>query len=120
MSTAYAVGHGFASRLGHTKDHHKIGTNCLPAWHTGVWQCNRCKRPGSVWNYGDMHYKDTLGSIIRVGYYIPVLDFYLVLHDFDAKKNHAYGLMIVLLHCCMEQAHFNQSFYTDARLTYIV
>ena len=31
-------------RLGHTKDHYKNGTNCLPAWHTGfrvgVWQCN--------------------------------------------------------------------------------
>ena len=23
----------FASCPGHTKDHHKNGTNCLPAWH---------------------------------------------------------------------------------------
>ena len=23
----------FASRPGHTKDHHKNGTDCLPAWH---------------------------------------------------------------------------------------
>ena len=21
---------------GHTKDHHKIGTNCIPAWHAGI------------------------------------------------------------------------------------
>ena len=29
--------------------------------------------------YGDMHLKDLLGSIVRVGYRIPVPDFYLVL-----------------------------------------
>ena len=28
------VGREFASRPGHTKGHHKNGTNCLPAWHT--------------------------------------------------------------------------------------
>ena len=28
-----AVGREFASRPGHTKDHHKHGTNCLPVWH---------------------------------------------------------------------------------------
>ena len=27
------VGREFASRSGHTKYHHKNGTNCLPAWH---------------------------------------------------------------------------------------
>ena len=27
------VGREFAFRPGHTKDHHKNGTNCLPAWH---------------------------------------------------------------------------------------
>ena len=27
------VGREFASRPGHTKDHHKNGTNCLPTWH---------------------------------------------------------------------------------------
>ena len=27
------IGRGFAFRPGHTKDHHKNGTNCLPAWH---------------------------------------------------------------------------------------
>ena len=29
---------------------------------------------------GDMHLKDFLGSIVRVGYRIPVPDYYLVLH----------------------------------------
>ena len=33
MSVSHRVGREFASRLGHTKDHHKNGTNCLPAWH---------------------------------------------------------------------------------------
>ena len=33
VSASYAVGCGFAPWPGHTKDHHKIGTNCLPAWH---------------------------------------------------------------------------------------
>ena len=27
------VGNEFTSPQGHTKDHHKNGTNCLPAWH---------------------------------------------------------------------------------------
>ena len=30
--------------------------------------------------YGDMHFKDLLGSIARVGNCIPVPDFFLVLH----------------------------------------
>ena len=33
LSASYTVGRGFASRPGHTKDHHKNGTNCFPAWH---------------------------------------------------------------------------------------
>ena len=33
VSTSHSVGLGFASRLGHTKDHHKNGKNCLPALH---------------------------------------------------------------------------------------
>ena len=38
--------------------------------------------------YGDMHLKD-LGSVARIGYCIPVPDFYLVLHglSFDAEKH---------------------------------
>ena len=30
------VGRGFTSPPGHTKDHHKNGTNCLPALHAWV------------------------------------------------------------------------------------
>ena len=33
MSASHTVGREFASWSGHTKDHHKNGTNCLPAWH---------------------------------------------------------------------------------------
>ena len=33
VSASDTVGREFASRPGHTKDHHKNGTNCLPAWH---------------------------------------------------------------------------------------
>ena len=31
VSASQTVGREFASRPGHTKDHHKNGTNCLPA-----------------------------------------------------------------------------------------
>ena len=34
VSASRTVDREFASRSGHTKDHHKNGTNCLPAWHT--------------------------------------------------------------------------------------
>ena len=37
--------------------------------------------------YGDMLLKYLLGSNARVGYCIPVLDFYLVLHGPRAKKS---------------------------------
>ena len=33
LSASHTVDHEFASRPGHTKDHHKNGTSCLPAWH---------------------------------------------------------------------------------------
>ena len=52
VSASHAVGRGFAPRPGHTKDLHKNGTNCLPAWHACVrvdsaaWLC---KRRGSEW-----------------------------------------------------------------------
>ena len=35
MSASHMAGCVFAPRSVHTKDHHKNGTNCLPAWHTG-------------------------------------------------------------------------------------
>ena len=31
-------------------------------------------------------FKDLLGSFVRVGCCIPVIDFYLVLHDFGSRK----------------------------------
>ena len=37
--------------------------------------------------YGDMHFKDLLGSIIRIGYRIQVPDFYLMLHGFRCQKS---------------------------------
>ena len=36
MSAFHKVGHGFASQSGHTKDHHKNGTDCLHALHAFV------------------------------------------------------------------------------------
>ena len=33
VSASRTVGREFASRPGHTKDHYKNGTNCLPTWH---------------------------------------------------------------------------------------
>ena len=78
------------SQPGHTKDHHKNGTNCLLSWHAMRLGWSLTVQPdclklvkgrvvcGTV--YGDMHLKDLLGSVVRVGYRIPVPDFYLVLH----------------------------------------
>ena len=31
-----AVGRGFAPQPSHTKNHHKNGIKCLPAWYTGI------------------------------------------------------------------------------------
>ena len=36
MSTSHTVGCGFASQPGHTKDHHKNGTNYHPVLHTCI------------------------------------------------------------------------------------
>ena len=35
----------------------------------------------------EMHLKDLLGSFVRVGYRIPVPDFYLVLHGLRCRKS---------------------------------
>ena len=40
-----------------------------------------------------LHLKDLLGSIARVGYCIPVLDFYLVLHGLLMPKEDLNGLI---------------------------
>ena len=36
VSASHKVGRGFASQPGDTKNHHKSGTNSLPALHTWV------------------------------------------------------------------------------------
>ena len=33
VSASHTVGREFASRLGHTEDHHENGTDCLNIWH---------------------------------------------------------------------------------------
>ena len=33
VSASHSLDREFASRPGHTKDHHKNGTDCLPVWH---------------------------------------------------------------------------------------
>ena len=40
-----------------------------------------------------MHFKDLLGSIARVGFCIPVADFYLELHRLRCWKYHSSGLI---------------------------
>ena len=55
----HVVGRGFAPRSGHTKHHHKNGTNCLPDWHTCIRVAvgsiiRLCKWPGSGNVYGDI------------------------------------------------------------------
>ena len=37
--------------------------------------------------YGEVHLKDLLGAFVRVGYRIPVPDFYLVLHGLRCRKS---------------------------------
>ena len=73
MLASRVVGHGFNNRPGHTKDHHK---NCCVK---GRVVC------GTV--YGDMHYKDLLGSIEKSRVLYPVPDFYLVLHVLRCRKS---------------------------------
>ena len=64
VSASHTIGRGFASRPGHTKDHHKNGTNCLPARHAMRYGRSLTVHPdclkgwvvcGTV--YGDMHLK---------------------------------------------------------------
>ena len=68
VSTSHAVNRRFAPWLGHSKDDDKQGTNC------------RKDRVACGTVYWDMYLKDLLGSITRVGYCIPIPDFYIVLH----------------------------------------
>ena len=56
VSASHTIGREFASRPGHTKDHHKNATNCLPALARNALgkefgsAAQLSKRPGSVWN----------------------------------------------------------------------
>ena len=50
MSTLHAVGPWFAPQPGHTNDHHKNGTNRLPAEHACIRVAQLSKRRGSVWD----------------------------------------------------------------------
>ena len=92
--TSCTVDREFASRPSHTKNHHKNGTDFLPVWHAMRWGRSLTVQPdclkgqvvcGTV--YGDMHLRDLRGSIVRVGYHIPVPDFYLVLHGLRCRKS---------------------------------
>ena len=105
VSASQTVCREFASRPGHTKDHHKNGTDCLPAWHAMRWgrglavqlYCLKGRVVcGTV--YGDIHLKDLLGSIVKIGYRIPVPDFYLVLHGLRCRRRHYNGLNLLLIH----------------------
>ena len=93
-SVGSTVSREFASRPGHTKDHHKNGTNCLPAWHAMCYGRSLEVQPNCLkgWVvcgivYGEMHLKDLLGSFVRVGYHIPFPYFYLVLHGLRCRKS---------------------------------
>ena len=86
------VGRGFASRPGDTKDHQKMvhiaslhGMHALGYEFDSAVLSKRLVVCGTV--YGDMHLKDLLGSIARVGYCILLPDFYLVLHGLHCQES---------------------------------
>ena len=58
--------------------------------------------------FGDMHYndllKDLLGSMVGVGYCIPILNFNLVLHGLQCKK-HSNGLINQSINRGLKQNH---------------
>ena len=99
VSASHAVCRGFASRLGHTKDHYKIGKNAvlLGTHALGKEFDSVARLSKSRIVYGtafmDMPFKDLLRSIARVEYRIPVPDFYLVLHCLWCRNKHFNGLI---------------------------
>ena len=73
VSASRTVGREFASWPGHTKDHHRNGTNTLPAWQFGS-AARLSQRPGSVWNCLWGHALKRSPGIIRksrVSYPVP-------------------------------------------------
>ena len=71
VSASHAVGCGFVYRLGHIKDHHE---KWLARSHKGMSLSVQpaCLKGQVVYGmvYGDIHFKDLLGAIARVGYCI--------------------------------------------------
>ena len=59
--------------LNNTTPYGKIRASHEGSLHSSTLMCETVN-----W---DMHFKDLLGSIARVGYCIPVPDLFLVLHD---------------------------------------
>ena len=80
VSASRAVGLLFASRPVQTKDNHKNGMQIYkgksltlqPDFLKGPVVCRTV--------YGDMRFKDLLGSILQEWYRIPVPNYYLLLH----------------------------------------
>ena len=85
VSASNAVGHRFEPRPGHTKGHHKNGTNFLSAWHACVTVDLLKDRVVCETVYGDMHLKDLLESISRLFRYRISIYSYMA---FDAKKHY--------------------------------
>ena len=78
----------------HVKFHHLFTKNTNKPFQYSIFTRARTVQPdcykGWVVNrtvHGDMLFKDLLGSIARVGYCIPVPDFYLVLHGLKCRKS---------------------------------
>ena len=88
LTASHAVDHGFAPWPGLTKDHYKNDANCLHACvMVGVWQCSLNGHVVCGTVYRDIRLED-LGSIAGIGYFITVLDFYLlvVIHCIRCRK----------------------------------
>ena len=75
VSASHTVGRGFRFLLGHTKVHHKKWYKLPPCMAYNALGWNLAVQPdclkgqvacGTV--YGNMHLKDLLGSIVRVGF----------------------------------------------------
>ena len=85
FGASHAVGHGFAPQQACPKKNIKTVQNascCLACMRYGrslTVQLDFIKG-WVVCVYQNMHLKDLLGSIARVGYCIPVPNFYLLLH----------------------------------------
>ena len=87
VSASHARGHELAPRSCHTKDDQKW-YKPPPYLKLGHWGRSLAVQPDFIGNInGDMHFKDVMGSIARVGYCIPVPHFYLVVHYIRCPKN---------------------------------